>query len=157
MKKVIIILTVIGLLGACSNQGNNNDSSKTTENESTYALTLDEFFQSPQEYVDQEITIEGMVTHVCKHGGQKLFIATNENPENLRINTSENISEFNIELEGSMVEFTGVLKKMDEEFIEEAIAEENEHHPEEEGHTTAEKENRNMEYYLVANSFEPRK
>ena len=154
MRKTLIIIASIFFIASCTNQtGNDEASADNTEMKEVNVLTLEEFFASPEKYLEQEIIIQGMVTHVCKHGGQKLFIATQDNPENLRINTSENIPEFSLDLEGSTINFTGILTQMDEESIENAIAEEKEHHGEE-AENCEETGSRNMNFHLVAQSFE---
>lgn len=154
MNKNIVILAVLLIASACANQSEKNESSANdTEIQEVSILAIDEVFASPDKYIDQEISVRGMVTHVCKHGGQKLFIATQDNPESLRINSSESIPEFSLDLEGSTIIFTGTLMQMNEELSENFAAEEEEHHHDDDDYHSEEKENRNMDYYLIAKSF----
>lgn len=156
-KKLSFIFMIAAFLVAC-NAPAEKDAGTKGEEEMT-VLSVDEVLASADDFVDQEIIIHGMVTHVCKHGGQKLFISGKEEGISLRINTSEQIAEFDIGLEGSELEFNGVFKVMTEEFKANAIAEHEEHHGteseedhEEEGYspdaTSTEKT-----YYMIAYSY----
>jgi len=155
MKRLLfLIIPLVALNISCKN-GSTESSDDSAAVEETTSISVDEFFTNPETYVDQTVSVSGLVTHVCKHGGQKLFIAGNNDATSLRIETGGDISEFDLELEGSRISFTGVVKVMDEAFIAEANAEEKEHHGEEaEKEVNHEKLNRNMDYYLVASSFE---
>ncbi|MGC9343667.1 MAG: hypothetical protein ACP5E3_13265, partial [Bacteroidales bacterium] len=127
MRNFLILLSLAFILGACNNTTQNAESSTDAK----IILTMDEFYANPDEYLDKEVTIKGLVTHVCKHGGQKLFIVGNEDGDPLRIDVGENIPEFDISMEGTEAEFTGMVMLMDEEFIAQANAEHEEHHGEE--------------------------
>jgi hypothetical protein len=148
MKKLWLMLPVLAVLSSCNSKPAADTSAADT------VLTVEEILATPEQYLEKEVVISGLVTHVCKHGGQKLFIAGAETETLLRINTSESIPEFGLDMEGSKVEFKGTLKLMDEALAAASEAEEKEHHPEENDSTVAEdKSNRNTEYYLVAGSF----
>ena len=158
MKKFGFLLLMVSLMFACNAPAEKENSSDQTD-EST-VLTVDEVLASADEYLEKEIVLKGMVTHVCKHGGQKLFVAGKEEGIALRINTSEDIAEFSLDMEGSEVEFTGVFKIMTNEFKEQAIAEHNEHHGEEAEEEQAEEQQNHPDdtteeksYYIVAKSF----
>lgn len=150
MRNFLILMSLVFVLGACNSQTQNSDSSSDAK----IILTLDEFFASPDDYLNKEVTIKGLVTHVCKHGGQKLFIVGNEDGDPLRIDVGEDIPEFDISLEGSEAEFTGKVLLMDDEFIAQAEAEHEEHHGEEatvnEGVHAM---NKDKNYHIVAKTF----
>ena len=162
MKNLTLILTIILLSGACNAINKDSDSNQETK----IIIGIEEFYAQPEEYIGKEVTITGLVTHVCKHGGQKLFITGTEGNKALRIDVSEEIPEFSIEMEGSEAEFTGIVHLMDEEFVAQAIAEDKEHHgegeeeQEEEGEdcvaeqSMKDKDEKN--FYLVAQNFRTR-
>jgi len=153
IMKTISFLAAILLFTACSNNNQNQNTEENTTNQ-VQQITVDEFFVNPANYMDQEISISGLVVHVCKHGGQKLFITGQDDQQTLRINTGNDIPEFALELEGSNALFTGMVEQMDEEFVAQTIAKEREHHGDEaEGLHAEDKSNRNMQYYLVAKNF----
>ena len=150
MKNLFMILSLALLLGACKSPGTENE----TANENQVLISIDDFYANPDDYVGKEVTITGLVTHVCKHGGQKLFITGTTEGEALRIDVGNDIPEFDIAMEGTEAEFTGVVELMDEEFIAQAEAEHAQHHGEEEhaeeGDVHALKE---KNYHLVAKTF----
>lgn len=147
MRKILFFVAFIGLIASCSNQGTEKDTKSPG-----VVITVDELLANPENYLEKEVTITGLVTHVCKHGGQKLFIAGEQEGITLRINTSDEISEFQLDMEGNTVLFTGVVKEMDDEFIAQSLEEEKEHHGEDaEGHEN--EEGRNKEVYVIASAF----
>jgi hypothetical protein len=149
MKKIIILLAGIALLSSC----NCLTSDKNEQVNNITSVTMEEFLANPDEFLEKEIVITGLVTHVCKHGGQKLFIAGENEATSLLINTSESIPEFSIDLEGSKAEFTGTAKVMDSEKIATELAEDADHHPEGEGVNCDAEKAADKEYYLIASSF----
>ncbi len=152
MKKIFFLFITFALISACSSQAGEKNK---TAGKDLPTVTVDEFFSNPSAYVDREINISGLVTHVCKHGGQKLFLAGTSGPQTIRINTGGNIPEFGIEMEGNRVRFIGTVRLMNDEFIAAANAEEETHHPATNGADSPEQvANRNKEYYIVANRFE---
>lgn len=80
------------------------------------------FAEKAPSMVGQEVIIEGMVTHVCKHGGKKMFLMTEDPDVQVKITTGEKLAAFPVELEGSNVVVKGVV----EEFMEEVEAESDE-------------------------------
>jgi RecJ-like exonuclease len=87
-------------------------------------LTPEKFQDAAEKMVGQEVEIEGMVIHVCKHGGKKMFLI-GENPDiRIKITASDKVSIFDPELEGSTVHVTGLVEPMDEA---EAVAKEEKH------------------------------
>lgn len=105
MKKTLLVLIAAIFLAACNSSApkENNESTEKT----TYTVTS--FMEKANELVDQEITIKGLVVHVCKHGGQKMFITSDDKETKIKINVSKTISEFDVALEGSMVEINGLV------------------------------------------------
>ncbi len=147
MRRILFLAFLIGLIASCTSTGKEKETKSTD-----LVITVDELLANPEKYIENKVTVTGLVTHVCKHGGQKLFIAGEEEGINLRINTSEEVPEFQLDMEGNTVLFTGVVKEMDEEFIAQSLEEEKEHHGEDaEGHENA--EGRNKEVYVVASTF----
>lgn len=87
-------------------------------------LTPEKFQDTAGELVGTEVEVQGMVVHVCKHGGKKMFLI-GENPDvRIKITASEKVSAFKSELEGSTVYVKGLVEPMDEA---EAVAKDEEH------------------------------
>lgn len=156
MKKIGFIFMIMSLLVACNAPADKDEGKNASSDNEIVTLTVDELLASVDNYVDKQVKLKGMVTHVCKHGGQKLFVAGGSEGIALRINTGESIPEFSIDMEGTEAEFTGTVKLMTEEFKAEAEAEHVEHHGEEgaeAGVPAVEAGSSEKTYYLVADSF----
>ena len=115
------------------------------------AATIEDLIANPGEYKDMEVAIEGMVTHVCKHGGQKCFVLAGDESTQIRIVPAGDIDEFKIELEGSNVAFKGLFRVMGLEEAEAHVEdhESKEHHAEEMSHSSAEK----ADIFIEASEF----
>ncbi|MCC8036744.1 MAG: hypothetical protein LIP02_01195 [Bacteroidales bacterium] len=55
--------------------GNSNKSDAQAETAEAEALSVDALLVAPDSLVGQTITIEGVCSHLCKHGGRKAFVA----------------------------------------------------------------------------------
>jgi RecJ-like exonuclease len=153
MKNLFVPVLLLALAFSC-NQGEKNsaESDATVDTEvAASMLTVGQVLESPEKYKDSEIKITGMVTHVCKHGGQKLFIVGDDPELQLRVNVGDGVPEFDMALEGSTVEFTGKVKILEEEIQAELELEneEKEHHTGEEAHAKAE----SASYFVEAKAF----
>ncbi len=82
-----------------------------------------------------------MVTHVCRHGGQKCFVLAEDGETQIRLVPGGDIDEFKIELEGSTLAVKGTLRVLAMEQADELVAdyESKEHHAVEMSHSEAEK------------------
>lgn len=71
MKKSILLWATAALMTfaetSCSSKSSDNS-------ESENVLTVDSVLANPESYVGQTVTIEGVVSHLCKHGGRKAFL-----------------------------------------------------------------------------------
>ena len=154
MKKLsfVFAFAMLALLTSCKQSTKQAVESAVQEAQQTaLAVGIEDLLASADEYDGKEVVIKGMVTHVCKHGGQKCFVLAEDGETQIRINTSESIDEFDMALEGSTVEFTGIFKVLTntetEELQEDHDAQE--HHANEQAHTKAEKSS----YFLEAISL----
>lgn len=78
MKKTIFLLAtlVLALVTTSCNSSNKNQNAGN-DAEDTAAVTVDEVLTNPDKYVDQTVTLEGICSHLCKHGGRKAFVQGN--------------------------------------------------------------------------------
>ena len=141
MHKIAILLTTALLLVACNQTSQKEGKKETTKSEEIVAATIEELLASPTEYEDKEVAITGMVTHVCRHGGQKCFVLAGDGETQIRLVPSGDIDEFKIELEGSTLAVKGTLRVLTPVQAEEHMAdhESKEHHENEMAHSEAEK------------------
>ena len=133
--RIITLLTVLALAVSCGQQ--NNKTSDANEPEVS-AVTVDALLADASPFVEQPVSVKGTVVHVCRHGGQRLFIVGKDGEDRFRITVGENISEFDVELEGSTIEVNGIVKELiiDETYLAEWEAEvtEGSNHDRGEGH-----------------------
>ncbi len=161
MRVSLILLFILStILFSCKQQN--------SKQESAVAADLQEVIANPAGYVDRNIQVEGTVTHVCRHGGQKMFIKPAGSDETVKVTTGSDIAEFELELEGSKISVTGILKEGTEETPglpgtkNQGTGEEHEEdtltHPEETRATpavsdTCEAETTGMVYWIEASGF----
>lgn len=101
-------------------------------------VTVEALLADASPFVEQPVSVTGTVVHVCRHGGQRLFVVGEDGENRFRITVGENISEFDVELEGSTIEVKGIVKELiiDETYLAEWEAEvsEGSKHSRGEGH-----------------------
>lgn len=109
MKKVFLSISMIALFVSCG-----NNPQKTTESEANETtsiekpmLTLANFNAEAGNFVDKEIQIEGIVDHVCKHGGKRIFLV--DDSGDVHVDGEER---FDDALTGSDVIITGIVKEL---------------------------------------------
>ncbi len=113
MKKVLFIALIISAFAYSCN------TNKAEEETEAKAMTVEQIVDKSSEFVDKEVVIEGTVSHVCKHGGKKMFLM-GENPDvKIKIVPNEKLSSFETDLEGSDVIVTGkvIELKIDEAYL----------------------------------------
>jgi hypothetical protein len=83
-------------------------------------ITPEKFQDYAAENVGKEVEIKGMVIHVCRHGGKKMFIIGEDPDMRVKIDASEKISVFDPVLEGSTVTVKGIIQPLVEEEVPES-------------------------------------
>jgi len=153
MQKSFLLLILLVLAASCNqNTRQVQDENPAEEQVKLIAAKIPELLETPGEYQDKEVAIEGMVTHVCRHGGQKCFVVAEDGETQIRIVPGGNIDEFKVEMEGSRVAIKGIFRvqtaQQNQEHIEDHEVQE--HHDQEMGHSQAEK----AEYYIEAKELQ---
>jgi hypothetical protein len=158
-KRFLIILAVIVSFSACNNT-NKEQSQETTKEPEKKVLKVNQVMNNPDEYLGKEIKVEGMVTHVCRHGGKRLHLSESGSDLKLRVRTGEKTGKFERELEGSNVTLTGkfVEDRIDQEYIEklksgQSDEERHEHGEGDHQHETAEKAEHESQGQGVSEDF----
>jgi hypothetical protein len=152
MQKSILWIFVALLAVSCNQttkkEGADPEAVKTEE---IVAATINELLATPADYQDKEVAISGMVSHVCRHGGQKCFMVADDGETQVRIVPAGDIDEFKVDLEGSIIAIKGIFRVLTIEQAEEHVEdhESKEHHAEEQSHSTAEK----ADYFVEATEF----
>jgi hypothetical protein len=103
MKNVFFLLVICTIILAGSSCVNKKVETATNK------ITVKQFLDSAEKWSGKDITISGTVSHVCREGGEKLFIFDEDPNAKVRINIGANMSPFDVKLEGSTVEFAGTV------------------------------------------------
>lgn len=139
LRNLLLIIMASVIVWSCGSQQTANQEQVVEEEvvakAEPKALSLADFKDQAETMVGEEVILEGTVIHVCKHGGQKMFI-TADNPDiRIKITPGEEMAAFEAELEGSDVKVVGVVEEMEAEVIGEGTnAEEGEVHEEDADH-----------------------
>lgn len=113
MKKIVFVLVMaIAVISCKTDDKKAGATDKTAETAEIPFLALGEFDAKAGEFVNKEVKVKGIVDHVCKHGGKKIFLATDKG--DVHINGEERFDE---SLTGNEITFTGIVV---EERIDEA-------------------------------------
>ena len=136
MKSYISILVAIIFLISCNSEtGKKGGNSETIE-----IISIENLGNSAEDLGENLVQTSGLVTHICRHGGQKMFLTDESNEVHLLVRASSSIPEFELVLEGSILEVTGKLIA--------TVAEVSDH----EGHEHSEEEDCAAEKKMKANA-----
>ncbi|HKL38877.1 MAG TPA: hypothetical protein VJ876_08270 [Bacteroidales bacterium] len=126
--RIALFFILAAALSGCSNQEAREEASTVT------TMDVGQLMENPAAHLDQSISVSGVVTHVCKHGGKRLHLSQSGSDQKVRVRTGKNMSPFDRELEGSTVQITGtfVEERLDEAYLNQLRKgqEEGDHHHE---------------------------
>jgi hypothetical protein len=149
MYRFGIILMAAMLIASCNTAGTKDTGENAGDLESrVVSATIEELMAQPADYEGKEVAISGMVTHVCRHGGQKCFVLASDGETQIRIVPGGDIAEFDVALEGSTVAFKGFFRVLNPVEAEVHLEDHDSkaHHATEMAHSEAEK----AEYFIEA-------
>lgn len=106
-------------LASCGNDSNKSKEQTSAEEVTPAALEVDQVLADPDSLVGDTIKVEGICTHICKHGGGKIFLMGSDDTKTLRVEAGEPIGSFPQETVNSIVRVTGVLveDRIDEDYL----------------------------------------
>jgi stage V sporulation protein SpoVS len=110
MKKTLVFLSLIALFVSCGEnpkQANTNDSTEETIAIEKPSLNLANFNAEADKWVNKEIEVVGIVDHVCKHGGKRLFLVDDFGDVHI-----DGEKRFDDALVGSELVITGLVKEL---------------------------------------------
>jgi hypothetical protein len=125
MKKVAFLTILVIILGSTStifaqdNMKAKQPAAVSVQDQSATVITPEKFQEFAANNVGKEVEIKGMVVHVCKEGGKKMFIIGDDPEQRVKITPSDKIGVFKPELEGSTVEIKGIIEPIEEEAVPE--------------------------------------
>lgn len=114
MKRFFTLVLLAGIFLTACNTGNKQAAKDEKEGccEKTEVLNVDDFLAKAADYVGKEVGIQGTVSHVCAHGGKRMFIFGNNPESKAKIVTGEDMASFDVALEGSDVCVYGVVEEL---------------------------------------------
>ncbi|MGQ1889556.1 OB-fold nucleic acid binding domain-containing protein [Thermophagus sp. OGC60D27] len=128
MKQLFFLLASILMLTGCVSSGRKSDN-KNVENRDAVdksssvnvamAVNVDQLMDKATDNVDKEVTVKGVVTHVCKHSGKRCFLKDESGKTSIRVEAKGEIGGFNSELNGTRMVVKGFVreKRLSEEYI----------------------------------------
>lgn len=120
MKKSTLLLFAIVLLGMLYTACSNNNSKNEEATEQTGSISVDDLMANAESLVGDTVTIEGVCSHLCKHGGRKAFVAGSNDSLLIRCEAFPLMGEnFSRESVHKPIEVTGILReqRIDEQAI----------------------------------------
>lgn len=112
MKKIVFVLAIAIAVISCKTETKKAVAEKETAVIETPVVAIGEFDSKAGDFIDKEIQVKGIVDHVCKHGGKKILMVT----DNGDVHVTSDVR-FDEALKGSEITLTGVVL---EERIDEA-------------------------------------
>lgn len=151
-----LFFAVVAILAALTASSCGSKSAKQAEETTAEAVpvvfTIDEVLEKADSLNGAVVTVEGVCTHVCQHGGKKIFLMGSNDNVTLRCEANEAIGKFNPDAVNNLVQVSGTLEedRIDEAYLvaweERLKAEADEQHGEnKEAGCATEKKNRGEE------------
>ena len=72
-------------------------------------MEVDNLLADAEKLTGGKVTVEGVCTHICRHGGRKIFLMGTDDTQVIRIEAGEKIGSFKPECENNVVRVTGTL------------------------------------------------
>lgn len=119
MKNFFILLSVLSatLFFSCNNPKNNNEQTELEATADAYSVDL--LLEDADGLVSQDVAVEGVCTHICAHGGRKIFLMGSDDTKTIRIESNDELGAFASECVNSMVTVTGkvIETRIDEAYL----------------------------------------
>lgn len=123
-KQILIAALVLFACTATSCNGNKSsngqsDAQTSEKQEVSTALTIDELLTDADNLANKNVTIEGVCTHICKHGATKIFLMGSDDTKTIRVEAGP-LGSFDTQCVNSMVKVNGTLKeqRIDEAYLQ---------------------------------------
>ena len=118
--KLMILLAAATMFVACGG----NNSKKAADNaaeatEATTSMEIDAVLTEAEALTDQQIALEGVCTHICSHGGTKIFMMGSDDTKTIRIEACK-LGSFDQKCVNSIVKVNGILReeRVDEAYLQ---------------------------------------
>ena len=115
---LLLALSAMSLtLTSCS--GNKSAQPSADQQSASVALDVDSLLTTAESLIDQQVTVEGVCTHTCKHGATKIFLQGSDNTMIIRCEAAE-LGSFSQDCVHNVVRVTGYVRetRMDEAYLQ---------------------------------------
>ena len=87
--------------------------------ESNADISVDDLLANADNYINKEVSIEAICTHICKHGGRKIFLMGSDDTKTIRIEGGK-VGKFDQKCVNSILNVKGILKeeRIGEEYLQ---------------------------------------
>lgn len=128
MKKSYLVATALAVCVGCSvtSCGSNPSSANETGQHETAivetksaAWEVDSLLVYADSLAGRQVVVEGVCTHICQHGGGKIFLMGSDDTQTIRVDAGEKIGKFPQETVNSLVRIHGTVveERIDEAFL----------------------------------------
>ena len=109
--------TAVSCGSGTSKQGQSAPAAHATA--TSTVLEVDSLLKNAETLVGQPVVVEGVCTHICQHGGGKIFLMGSDDTQTIRIDAGEKVGKFTPETVNSLVRINGTLneERIDEAFL----------------------------------------
>lgn len=106
MKNIFVLIILAGvILSACGPQSTVNQGETIAE-----TFMVSELVSNPLEYEDLTVRVEGIISHICRGSGDKLFIVQEDDHDfSIRVMLGDFTGTFSAEDEGREIAVTGLV------------------------------------------------
>lgn len=114
---MIIMAAMAFVFTSCGNNNGTNNAEQAQE--TSLAMEIDEVLASADSLAYQEITMEGICTHTCKHGATKIFMMGSDDTKTIRVEAAS-LGSFDQKCINSIVRVKGILReeRVDEAYLQ---------------------------------------
>lgn len=125
MKKnymaAVALLMIVGCTAVSCGSGTSKQSQgdQTAQTTNSTALEVDSLLKNAEAFIGQPVVVEGICTHICQHGGGKIFLMGSDDTQTIRIDAGDKVGKFTPETVNSLVRINGTLneERIDEAFL----------------------------------------
>jgi hypothetical protein len=120
MKKYVVLVVALMAMVNFNSCGNKQQKQQDEASEQVSgAIDVDSLLAAADSLSGQEVTVEGVCTHICKHGGRKIFLMGSDDTQTIRIEAGK-VGKFDQKCVNSLVKVTGMLveQRVDEAYLE---------------------------------------
>lgn len=121
MKRLITlaIMAAAAFAVACGSGGTANGNGNGA-GDAAAVIKVETLLDAAADLTGKQVTVEGTCTHICQHGGRKIFLKGSDQTKSIRIEASDKIGVFDAECVDKVVRVTGRLveDRIDENYLD---------------------------------------